>query len=168
MANRIRLPHEGEAIDRLIRLIKEAVREKRTTVVTGVEITYSICAPWPGGMDPAMYDHDGNIYLPERDVRSNPTYADLGAFHEHTEIRHKLAGRSHGYAHHRALLEELLAAKQIFDNDALTAYVHQRVFGYPDWKLSDKESIEEKLCELLAVDRPLRGKLLEVFKEARM
>ena len=168
MANRIQLPHEGEAIDRLIRQIKEAVRETRTTVVTGVEITYSICAPWPGGMDPAMYDHDGNIYLPEEHVRSNPIYADLAAFHEHTEIRHKLAGRSHGYAHHRALLEELLAAKQIFDNDALTAYVHQTVFGYPDWKIPDRDSIKEKLCKLLSVDRPLRGKLLEVFKEARM
>ena len=63
------------------------------------------------------------------------SYADLGAFHEHTEIRHKLAGRSHGYAHHRALLEELLAAKQIFDKDALTAYVHQmsvRLSGLED------------------------------------
>ena len=87
------------------------------------------------------------IYTFQRRCPVKPYHADLAAFHEHTEIRHKLAGRSHGYAHHRALLEELLAAKQIFDNDALTAYVHQRVFGYPDWKLPDKESIEEKLCE---------------------
>ena len=168
MANKIRLPHEGEEIDSLIRQIKEAVRETRTTVVAGVAVTYSICAPWPRGMDPAMYDQDGNIYLPEQQVRSNPVYADLAALHEHTEIRHKLAGRSHGYAHHRGLLEELLAAKQIFNKEDLTAYVHQRVSGYPDWKFPDKDSLEQKLRGLLAVDRPMRGKLLEVFKESRM
>ena len=168
MANKIKLPHEGEEIDRLIRQIKEAVRETRTTVVAGVEITYSICDPWPHDMDPAMYDQDGNIYLPEEHVRSNPISANLTAFHEHTEIRHKRAGRAHGYAHHRGLLEELLAAKQIFDEDGLTAYVHERVFGYPDWKIPDKDSIEEKLCELLSAERPLKGKLMEVFKEARM
>ena len=168
MANRIRLPHEGEAIDRLIRQIKEAVRETRTTVVTGVEVTYSVCAPWPRGMDPAMYDHDGNIYLPEKSVRSNPIYADLTAFHEHTEIRHKLAGRPHSYAHRRALLEELLAAKQIFDKDALAAYVHKRVYSYPDWKIPDKDITHKRLCELIAVDRPLKGRLIEVITQARM
>lgn len=168
MANKIKLPHEGEEIDRLIRQIKEAVRETRTTVVAGVEVTYSICDPWPHGMDPAMYDHDGNIYLPEEHVRSNPVSADLTAFHEHTEIRHKRAGRAHGYAHHRGLLEELLAAKQIFDEEALTAYVHERMSGYPDWKIPDKSAIAARLCALLSADRPLRGKLMEVFKEARM
>ena len=168
MAKRIRLPHEGEEIDRIIRQIKEAVRETRTTVVAGVEVTYSICDPWPPEMDPAMYDQDGKIYLTAKHLRSNPISADLTAFHEHTEIRHKRAGRAHGYAHHRGLLEELLAAKQIFDEDGLRAYVHERVFGYPDWKIPDKDSIEEKLCELLSAERPLRGKLLEVFKEARM
>ena len=168
VAQKIRLPHEGENVNRLIRQIKDAIIETRTTVVSGVEITYSICAPWPRGLDLAMYDHDGNIYLPENSVRSDSTRADLTAFHEHTEIRHKLSGRSHAYAHRRGLLEELLAAKQIYDEDGLTVYVHQRVFSYPDWKIPDKDAIKKRICELLAVDRPLRGKLIEVITEARM
>lgn len=171
MARKIRLPHEGEEIDRLIRQTKEAVQETRTTVVAGVEVMYSICDPWPLeplGPDMAIYDHDGNIYLARSYVQANPTRADLGAFHEHTEICHKLAGRDHGYAHHQALLEEFLAAKEVYDEDGLREYIHFRVFEYPDWKIPDKSAIEERLCELLSVDRPLRGKLLEVFREARM
>ena len=121
MAQKIRLPHEGETVNRLLRQIKDAIVETRTAVVSGVEITYSICTPWPRGLDDAMYDHDGNIYLPESSVRADTTRADLTAFHEHTEIRHKLAGRSHAYAHRRGLLEELLAAKQIYDEDGLKA-----------------------------------------------
>ena len=168
MANKIKLPHEGEEIDRLIRQIKEAVRETRATVVAGVEVTYSICAPWPRGMDSAMYDQDGNIYLPEEHVRSNPVSADLTAFHEHTEIRHKRAGKEHGYAHHLALLAEFLAAKQIFDEEALTTYVHERMSGYPDWKIPDKSAIAARLCAILSAERPLKGMIMEVFKEARM
>ena len=168
MAKRIQLPHEGEEIDRLIRQIQEAVRDTRTTLVAGVEITYSICAPWPHGMDPAMYDQDGIIYLPEERVRSNPISADLSAYHEHTEILHKRDGKEHGYAHHLALLEELLAAKQMLDLEPLTAYVHERVFGYPDWKIPDKSAIATRLCALLSAERPLRGKLMELFREARM
>ena len=167
MARRIRLPHEGEGVDRLIRQIKEGVRETRTTVVAGVEVTYSICA-WPPGFDPAVYDHEGNIYLSEDYVRADPTRADLTAFHERTEVRHKLAGRPHAYAHRRGLLEELLAAKQTYDEAGLTAYVHQRVFGYPDWKIPDRDAIQERICELLSADRPLRGKLIEVIAQARM
>ena len=171
MARKIRLPHEGEEIDRLIRQTKEAVQGTRTTVVAGVEIMYSICDPWslaPLGPDRAIYDHDGNIYLARCYVQADPTRADLGAFHEHTEICHKLAGRAHGYAHHRALLLEFLAAKQIYDGDGLREYIHFRVFEYPDWKIPDKSAIKERLCELLLADRPMRGKLLRVFATARM
>lgn len=168
MAEKIRLPHEGETVNRLIRQIKDATIETRTATVSGVEIAYSVCAPWPRGLDDAMYDHDGNIYLPESSVLADPTRSDLTAFHEHTEIRHKLAGRSHAYAHRRGLLEELLAAKQIYDEDGLKAYVHRRVFGYPDWKIPDRDTIWKRICELLSVDRPLRGKLIEVITEARM
>ena len=99
MAKRIRLPHEGEEVDRLIRQIKDAVRETRTTVVAGVEVTYSICDPWPLGPEPAIHDHCGNIYVPGSRFRSDAMRADLSAFHEHTEVLHKLAGRSHAYAH---------------------------------------------------------------------
>ena len=168
MAKRIRLPHEGEDVDRLMRQLKEAVQETRTVVVAGVEVAYSICAPWPSEADIAMYDQDGNIYLPESFVRSDPTRADLSALHEQTEICHKRLGRSHAYAHRRALLNELLAAKQIYDEDQLRAYVRERVFAYPDWKIPDKGTVEERLFELLSVDRPLRGKLIGVITEARM
>ena len=168
MANRIRLPHEGEDVDRLMRQLKEAVQETRTAVVAGVEVAYSICAPWPSGADIAMYDHDGNIYLPESYVRAEPTRADLSALHEHTEISHKRAGRSHAYAHRRALLSELLAAKQVYDEDELRRYVRERVFAYPDWKIPNRGTIEERLYELLSVDRPLKGKLIGVITEARM
>lgn len=168
MKRKIRLPHEGEEIDSLIRQIKEAVRETRTTEVAGEEITFSICDPWPRGMDPAMYDHDGNIYVPESSVKSDPVRADLSTFHEHTEICHKRAGRAHGYAHHRALLKEFLAAKQIFDQNGLKEYVRWRVFANPDSKLPDKSVIAERLSDLLTEDKPSRGKLLEVLASARM
>ena len=168
MADKIRLPHEGEEIDRIIRQIKAAVQETRKTVVAGVEVTYSVCDPWPPGMDPAMYDSDGNIYLPDSFLRSDPTTAALAALHEHIEVIHKRAGRSHGYAHHRGLLHEFLAAKEVYDRDGLKEFIHYRVFEYPDWKIPNKSVIEEKLCELLSVDNPRRGELLEVFREARM
>ena len=166
--SRLRLPHEGEEVDRLLGQIKDAVKETRTAVVTGVKVTYSICDPWPLGFDMAMYDHDGNIYMPESRVRSDQMRADLSALHEHTEICHKLAGRSHAYAHRRGLLTELLAAKQVYDEDGLRAYVRYRVFFYPDWKIPDKSDIEERLYGLLSADRPLRGKLIEVITKARM
>jgi hypothetical protein len=168
VAKKIELPHEGEEIDRIIRQIKEAVRETRTTVVAGVEVTYSICDPWPPEMDPAMYDQDGKIYLTAKHLRSNPISADLSAYHEHTEILHKRDGKDHGYAHHLALLEEFLAAKQMLDKEALTAYVHERVFGYPDWKIPDKSATAARLGALLSAERPLEDKLLKVLKEARM
>ena len=123
-APRLRLPHEGEEVERLLRQIEDSVQEARTTVVAGVKVTYSMCDPWPLGLDMAMYDHDGNIYMSQSRVRSDQTRADLSAFHEHTEIQHKLAGRSHAYAHRRGLLEELLAAKQVYDEKGLKAYVH--------------------------------------------
>ena len=168
MAKRIRLPHEGEEVDRLIRQIKDAVRETRTTVVTGVEVTYSICDPWPLGPEPAIHDHYGNIYVPASRFRSDAMRADLSAFHEHTEVLHKLAGRSHAYAHRRALLHELLAAKETYDEHGLREYVRYRVFNYPAWKIAGRSAIESGLCELLSAERPLRGKLIEVITRAGM
>ncbi len=171
MARKIRLPHEGEEIDRILRQTKEAVQETRTTVVAGIEITYSTCDPWPLaplGPDMAIYDHDGNIYVARSYVQADPTRADLGAFHEHTEICHKRAGREHGDAHHLALLEELLAAKQMYNEDGLREHIHSHVFVYPDWKIPDKSAVAERLCGLLSAASPLREKLLDVFADARM
>ena len=68
----------------------------------------------------------------------------------------------------RGLLEELLAAKQVYAEDGVSEYVHHRVFFYPDWKIRDKGDIEERLYGLLSADCPLRGKLIEVITEARM
>lgn len=171
MDRKIQLPHEGEEIDRLIRQTKEAVQETQKTVVAGVEVMYSICDPWPLeplGPDMAIYDHDGNIYVARSYVQADPTRADLGAFHEHTEICHKRAGKDHGFAHHQALLEEFLAAKAIYDKHGLREFVHYRVFEYPDWKIPDKNAILERLCDLLSAARPQRDKLLEVFASERM
>ena len=167
-APRLRLPHEGEEVERLLRQIKDSVQDTRTAVVAGIEVSYSICDSWPLGLDVAIYDHGGNIYMPASRVRSDQTRADLSAFHEHVEIQHKLAGRSHAYAHRWGLLEELLAAKQVYDEEGLKAYVHYRVSGYPAWKIPDKSAIEGRLRQLLSADRPLRGKLIEVFTEAQM
>ena len=94
--------------------------------------------------------------------------ADMSAFHEHTEVLHKLAGRTHAYAHRRALLEELLAARETYDEHGLREYVRYRVFNYPAWKAPDRSAVARELCELLLAGRPLRGKLMEVITGARM
>ena len=168
MTRRVRLPHEGEEVDRLIRQIKDAVVETRTTVIAGVEVTYSICDPWPLEPEPAIHDHYGNIYVPARRFNADAMWADLSAYHEHVEVGHKLAGRSHAYAHRRALLHELLAARDIYDEDGLREYVRYRVFNYPAWKIPDRSAVEKGICELLSADRPLRGKLVEAITRARM
>ena len=166
---RLRLPHESDEITLLIQQMKDNVRYMRTAVVGGVEVNYAVCSPWPDGLDDAMYDWEGNIFLPESRVRTDPTRADLTAYHEHVEIRHKLAGRSHAYAHRRALLMELIAAKQIFCQPSqLRSYVHYRAGGYPEWKVPNKEALEARLYELLVATKPLRGKLLKVITENRM
>ena len=168
MTRRIRLPHEGEEVDRLIRQIKDAIRETRTTVIAGTEVTYSVCDPWPLGPEPAIHDHYGNIYVPEDKYRADPVRAELCAYHEHVEVQHKLAGRSHTYAHRRALLMELLAAKDIYDEDRLREYVRYRVFNYPAWKIPDRNATMNELCRLLSADRPLRGRVIEVITRTGM
>ncbi len=168
MVKRIRLPHEGEEVDRLIQQIRDAVLETRTTIIAGAEVAYSICDPWPLEPEPAMHDHYGNIYVPGSRFRADAMRADLSAFHEHVEVQHKRAGRSHSYAHRRALLLELLAARDIYDEDGLREYVRYRVFNYPAWKIPDRSAVVRELCELLAAGRPLRGKLIEVFTRTKM
>ena len=137
-------------------------------VVAGTEVSYSICDPWPLEPEPAIHDHYGNIYVPARRYRADGLRADLSAYHEHVEVQHKLAGRSHAYAHRRALLHELLAARDIYDEDGLREYVRYRVFNYPAWKIPDRSAVEKEICGLLSADRPLRGKLIEVITRARM
>ncbi len=168
MPRRIRLPHEGEEVDRIIRQIKDAVRDTRTAVIAGAEVTYSISGPWPLEPEPAIHDHYGNIYVAESCFRADAMRADLSAYHEHVEVQHKLAGRSHAYAHRRALLMEMLAAREIYDKNGLREYVQYRVFNYPTWKIPDRSAIMNELCGLLSAARPPRGRLIEVFKRAGM
>ena len=89
--------------------------------------------------------------------------------HEHVEIGHKLAGRSHAYAHRRAYLAELLAAKEMFSGSGeLRQFLKRRIGGYPDWKVPDKAEVEERLYDLLKAPKPLRGRLIEVMTKARL
>ena len=164
---RLRLPHPE--LIRLVDAIKAGVTGERTGEVDGVTIRYFVCDPWPDEADLAMYDEAGSIYLPARFADDHPERANLAVLHEQVEITHKLAGRSHAYAHRRAILMELLAAKSLFVRpDALRAYVQWRIGAYPDWKVPDKAAVVCRLHELLGASRPLRGRILEVVKEARL
>ena len=153
----------------LLQQIKDAVTEERTCVVSGTEVRYSVCSFWPDGVDGAVYYHEGTIYLPARLLKTDRTRAELTAFHEHIEIGHKLAGRSHAYAHRRALLDELLAAKQVFTRPSqFRRYIRDRVKGYPDWKVQDKDGLEARLFELLTAAVPVKGNLLQTITESRL
>ncbi len=164
---RLRLPHPE--LIRIVDAIKTSVTDERTCEVDGVAVRYFLCDPWPDEADLAMYDEDGNIYLPERFAGGRPQRAELVALHEQVEISHKLAGRSHAYAHRRAILIELLAAKATFRGPGqLREYLHWRIGVYPDWKVPDKAAVEAQVYELLAASRPLRGRILDVVKKARL
>ena len=164
---RLKLPHPS-LVDLIVEL-RANVTGERTCEVDGTEVRYQVCNPWPGEADLAMYDEDGNIYLPERFANDRPEQTDLVVLHEHVEISHKLAGRSHAYAHRRALLAELLAAKALFGAPGqLRAYLQWRIGGYPDWKVPDKQNVEKRIHNLLQAPRPLRGRILDIVKEARL
>jgi len=164
---RLRLPHPSLA-DRIVKL-RANVSGERTCEVDGTEVRYLVCDPWPDEADLAMYDEDGRIYLPERFADDHPERADLVVLHEHVEISHKLAGRSHAYAHRRAILMELLAAKALFGTpEHLREYLQWRIGAYPDWKVPDKPGVIGRINDLLQASRPLRGRILEIAKEARL
>lgn len=164
---RLKLPHPE--LRELVAVLKASVTCERTCEVDGAEIRYFICDPWPENADLAMYDEDGNVYLPESFVNAEPEFAYLVVLHEHVEIGHKLAGRSHAYAHRRALLAELLAAKEMFSGPGeLRQFLKRRIGGYPDWKVPNKAEVAERLYDLLQAPRPLRGRMIEVMTEARL
>ena len=154
----------------LIKLLNANVVEKRTAVVSDLEVTYAICSVWPDGLDLATYDADGNIYMSESYVRADLQRADLTAFHETVETRRKKAGQSHAYSHRRALLEEFLAAKQILGGTELKAYVNRRIDGYPSWKFTYKEKVtlRSSLYKHLAATKPPRVKLMQVITRSMM
>ena len=162
---RLKLPHPE--LTELVEAIRANVSGERTCTVEGTKIRYLLCDPWPDEADLAMYDEDGNIYLPQRFAVDHPERANLAALHEHIEITHKLAGRRHAYAHRRAILIELLAAKALFDGPgAPRAYLTWRIGAYPDWKVPEKPSVMGQLYDLLQAARPPRGQILEVVKAA--
>ncbi|MCY4113354.1 MAG: hypothetical protein OXG33_05350 [Chloroflexi bacterium] len=165
--DKLKLPHPE--LQELVAVLKANVTRVGTCEVEGTDVRYFICDPWPEWADLAMYDEDGNIYLPESFVSAEPEFAYLVVLHEHVEIVHKLAGRSHAYAHRRAYLAELLAAKEMFDGPGeLRQFLKRRIGGYPDWKVPNKAEVEERLYDLLQATRPLRGRLIEVMTAARL
>ncbi len=134
---KLRYPHP-ELFRSIVEEIRSNVIEERTCDVGGIEITYTVSS-WQGG-DPGMWDEDGNVYVHESLALRDVTTADLVAFHEKTEIDNKLAGRSHAYAHRRALLLELLAAKETYvDFGRFRDYVHWRLSGYTGWKVPNRK-----------------------------
>ncbi len=164
----LRLPHP-ELVG-LLDNVKRSVVEARRAAVAGADIPYWVFRPDPetavlGG----CYDEGGTIYVAESHAGADGRYADLTAYHEHVEIRHKLAGRSHAYAHRRAYVEELLAAKGIFEEPGeLLGYLRRRLKGYPEWKVSDPEAVAARLAQILADDRPRKGELLRAITEHRL
>ncbi len=155
----LRLPHPE-----LAGLI-EAVKRH----VAGTEAPYSVFRSGVESPDVAFYDGGGAIYVSEDLVGEDARVADLTAYHEHVEIRHKRAGRSHAYTHRRAYIEELLAAKDIFGGPGeLLGYLRRRVGGYPEWKVPEPEAVAERLHGILSEGKPRKGELLRVITEHRL
>ena len=160
----LRLPHPEMA--GLINTIKRNVLTTRRSMVSATELSYAVFHPGSDTPDLAFYDEDGRIYVPEHLVAFDERYADLLAFHEHLEVRHKLAGRSHAYAHRRPLLMELLAARQIFNEPGTwKGYLQWRIGLYPTWKVPDPEQMVVNFVRLLTEHKPRKGELLQVIKE---
>ncbi|MEJ7654095.1 MAG: hypothetical protein WKH64_12585 [Chloroflexia bacterium] len=86
----LRLPHPELA--GLVETIKRDVVGTRRASVVGVEVPYSVYRP---NLDTApivgCYDEGGTIYVSEELVGVDAHSADLTAYHEHVEIRHKRA-----------------------------------------------------------------------------
>jgi hypothetical protein len=164
----LRLP--DPSIAEQLRVIQRNAIGTQHSAVAGLELDYTIFRADPGSPSlGACYDEDGTVYIPEALVQADKRHADLIAFHEHAEIRHKRAGRSHAYAHRHALVEEFLTAKQIHDErSALKRYLVWRVKGYPASKIPYPEEVAVQLAHILAADRPRKGDLLKLITNHRM
>ncbi len=163
----VRLPHPELA--RLVEAVKRHVVGTRVASVAGIEVPYSVFRSGEEAPDVAFYDEGGAIYVSEDLVGEDGRVADLTAYHEHVEIRHKVAGRSHAYAHRRAYIEELLAARDLFGGPGeLSGYLRRRVGGYPEWKVPEPEALATQLSCILSGDRPRKGDLLRVITEHRL
>ena len=159
----LRLPHP-EAAD-LLEAIKQTVTRTEQAAVADTPLSYAVFRCGADTPDLAFYDEAGTIYIPEDLIEINEQYAHLFALHEHVEIQHKLASRSHAYAHRRALQAELLAAKQIFsDPKQLEGYLHWRIGLYPEFKRFDRADLLAKLMQILTSERPRKGDLFLLIK----
>jgi hypothetical protein len=112
-------------------IMRDFIRREEI-VVTDVPISFAVFRKKANTPNLSFYDKRGTIYLPENLFQFNEQYAHLVTLHEHVEYQHKLVERPHAYAHRRALLAELLAAKQIFTKEHhLAEYLQWRISGYP-------------------------------------
>lgn len=164
----LRLPHP-ELLP-IVERVKDKVISTRRATVAGTEITYAVfrhVADLPN--DGAWYDTDGALYVAEDLVAWDEQVADLTAYHEFEEVRHKKAGRPHAYAHRRAYLAELLAARQVYaDADALHRYLRWRIGGYPAWKGLNVEQVVKELEQVLLAQPLRKGEVLRVITACRL
>ncbi|MDP9352047.1 MAG: hypothetical protein M3P51_10970 [Chloroflexota bacterium] len=163
----VRLPHPELA--GLVEAVKRHLVGRRVASIAGTEVPYSVFRSGEEAPDVAFYDEGGAIYVSEDLVDEDGRVADLTVYHEHVEIRHKRAGRSHAYARRWAYVEELLAAKDLFGGPGeLRRYLRRRMGGYPEWKVPDPDAVAERLHGILSVEKPLRGELLRAITEHRL
>lgn len=145
--------------------IKHDVIRTEQQIVADITLSYKVFRSKADIPDLAFYDENGTIYIPAELLEFNKQYAQLIALHEHVEIQHKSAGRPHAYAHRRALLAELMAAKQIFTEPGqLESYLDWRIRLYPEWKRFGRADAVTQLGHILATSRPRKGDLFQLIK----
>jgi hypothetical protein len=154
----------------LVATFKANVVGDRQSAIPGADLRYLLFRQDPGWSGEfGGYDEDGTIYVAAELACLDERFADLIALHEQLEVRYKVAGRSHAYAHRRAWAEEVLTAKRLFGQPSEQAhYVRWRVGQYPVWKVPDPEAVAAQLTEILASDRPRKGDLLRAITAHRL
>jgi hypothetical protein len=154
----------------LIERVKGNVIGSRRTIIAGTEITYAVFRQAVGiPPDGAWYDTDGALYIANDLLAWDAQVADLIAYHEYEEVRHKKAGRAHAYAHRRANLAELLAARHVYaDAEALRTYLRWRIGSYPAWKGLEVELVAKDLERALLAQPLRKGQVLQVITDYRL
>lgn len=170
MANhRVKLPHPE--LQPVLSAMAGSVVETRSTSVAGTQVEFDLFTPTSEthAID-AAYSASGRILVSTDLAGAGQRYADLAALHEHVEIQHKLAGRSHAYAHRRAFVHELLAAGRVFQNsrDDLASYIAWRIGAYPLDKVPLPDEAGQQLMGILTTIPVRKGKLLEVVTTYRL
>jgi hypothetical protein len=164
MANhRVKLPHPE--LQPVLSAMARSVIETRSVSVAGTHVEYDLFTPtWETHDIDAAYSESGRILVSTDLVSAGQRYADLAALHEHVEIQHKVAGRSHAYAHRRAFVHELLPAGRIFQasRDDLASYIAWRIGAYPPDKVPLPYETVQRLLGILTTTPVRKGKLLEV------